>query len=225
MATLRQIYFNIMNIIRGGRQSDDELISERQMTFMVNYYRGMLIRQDYEKKRNINPDIVQDLKCVPVVLVDKADCCEIVTDCYILRTETPIPKTIEFYYNNALMYVGGVDKVHPFQISSIYESTWASGNRLTGSLEKAYLLNGYVYITSNTVLKHVNIRGIFEDPITAMEYNACNNHYTCEPYEEPYPVSASMIPIITQMIMEKELRLVLTPRSDYVGNAKEDEKN
>jgi hypothetical protein len=56
MVTKRKLTYDILNIIRGGKQSDDENISHRQIGFWVDNTRALLIRRDLEKNRSINQD-------------------------------------------------------------------------------------------------------------------------------------------------------------------------
>ena len=54
MATIKEIVYDIKNIVRGGLQSDDEMISDRQIEFQINSIRAQLIRQDINKRRSIS---------------------------------------------------------------------------------------------------------------------------------------------------------------------------
>lgn len=205
MATLNELTYNLINIIRGGRIADDESISLKQIAFWIHYYRAMLIRQEYEKGRTINPDVIQDLGCVPVQLVDKAECCEIQTNCYILKTVDPMPKGIEFYTRNAIEWVGTIDKKKNFPMQSIYRSNWKQYDKYTSNMETAYLLNGYIYITSNTTLEYINVRGVFENPEEAGEFNDCLTGSPCFSWDSRYPIAAHHIPVINEMVLKKEL--------------------
>ena len=44
--TLDEIAYNILNLLRGGRSSNDELISIEQIKFNIKHYRAMFIRRD-----------------------------------------------------------------------------------------------------------------------------------------------------------------------------------
>lgn len=222
MATLNELTYNLLNISKGGRVSDDEPISLKQVAFWVGYYRAWLLRQDYEKKRTINPDAVQSLGCVPVQLVDKAECCEIETKCYILRTIDKIPKPIEFYMRNGLEFVGTIDRAKSFQLMSPYRSNWKKYHKYTADIESAYQLNGYIYVTSNTVLEYINIQGIFEDPTEAQRYNTCENGQPCFSYDDEYPLATHFIPSLVDLITKRELGITTMSPEDTKNNAKDD---
>ena len=59
MATIKEIVYDLKNIIRGGLQSDDEMISDRQIEFQINSLRAQFIRQDINKRRTVSDNIKQ----------------------------------------------------------------------------------------------------------------------------------------------------------------------
>ena len=164
MATLNEIVANIRNIAGGRVPSDDDVPSYEQVKFWVNQYRALLIKRDLDKGKSINPDVVSDLGCVELKLVDAAECCDIKAGCVVLKTAVKIPDTIELNQYNAITFVGLIDKATGFQITTPVKAKWTKYNRFTSSAAEAYLLNGHIYITNNKVIRYINIRGIFNDP-------------------------------------------------------------
>ena len=66
MATLNEIAYNILNIARNGRSSDDDTLSINQIRHWVNYYRGSLLQKYTSNGRKIHPNCLQIL-IAPVV--------------------------------------------------------------------------------------------------------------------------------------------------------------
>jgi len=66
MATLNEIAYNILNIARNGRSSDDDTLSINQIRHWVNYYRGSLLQKYTSNGRKIHPNCLQIL-VAPVV--------------------------------------------------------------------------------------------------------------------------------------------------------------
>ena len=66
MATLNEIAYNILNIARSGRSSDDDSLSINQIKHWVNYYRGSLLQKYTSNGRKIHPNCLQIL-VAPVV--------------------------------------------------------------------------------------------------------------------------------------------------------------
>ena len=74
MATIKEIVYDLKNIIRGGLQSDDEMISDRQIEFQINSLRAQFIRQDINKRRSISDNIKQLIHCLEVETVSGDTC-------------------------------------------------------------------------------------------------------------------------------------------------------
>ena len=68
--TLDEIAYNILNLLRGGRSSNDEFISVDQIKFNIRHYRAMLIRRDYARNAYVSKSIEQDLGCLDLIKVD-----------------------------------------------------------------------------------------------------------------------------------------------------------
>ena len=56
--------------------SDDTDVSYREVAFELANQRALLIRNELNKNRTIDSDIIQDLGCVSMEPVDPAECCE-----------------------------------------------------------------------------------------------------------------------------------------------------
>ena len=203
--TLSKLVFNILNIKGGGRSSDDERLSARQVEFQIGYIRSLLIRRDYEKGRSINPITEQDLGCVPVELVDKADCCEVEVGCTILRTVNPVPTPIEVFDRDLVTYVGSVDKTHSFDEISPARARFINYNKYTRGKTRWFYMGDYIYILNNKDLKYINIRGIFEDPREAASYSHCTGE-PCFTMDSDYPIASWMIQPVTEMILKGEVK-------------------
>ena len=220
MATLNEIVFNIRRLAKAGADlTDDAVPPFKQVAFWVNYYRALLIKRDIDKGRTINTDVETDLGCVELKLVDKAECCTVRAGCKVLRTVKKIPKLVEFAHTNALTFVGLIDKVTQFQVTNPVKSVWSKYNRYLNQANEAFQLNEYVYVLNNSILQYINIRGIFEDPMAAVGFNTCEG-VPCYTEDSQYPMAAWMLPAVTELILTKELRMVLATPADVTNDAK-----
>tara|TARA_Y100000310_G_C20677275_1_gene813818 strand:+ start:544 stop:1239 length:696 start_codon:yes stop_codon:yes gene_type:complete len=219
MATLNEIERNLRLIIRAGELADDEDISSQQVKFMVDNTRSFLIKRDVDKNKYVDEATVQDLKCVPVELVDKAECCDITTDCYVLRTKKKIPTVIHGNFNSMLNYVGSIDGLTQFQ-GSTYESVrWSQYEKYTSKLSRYYEKEGYLYVINNDLLDFIRIRGVFENPREIGKFADCAGE-PCYSDDMPYPVSTSMISVINELVLTKELSVEGTSISDERNDAR-----
>ena len=101
MALLKEIVYDIKNIIRGGVQSDDDIISNRQIEFQVHSLRAQFIRQDINKRRSISDNIKQIISCLEVESVHGSTC-GLSNDIMIVRSKEKIPSSIETAHQNLI---------------------------------------------------------------------------------------------------------------------------
>ena len=72
--TLSELSYNIKNIAKGGQgNSDDDNLNIRQIEFWIRAYRARGILQTTDFGKAIDPQMVQDLGCMPLEEVDMAD--------------------------------------------------------------------------------------------------------------------------------------------------------
>ena len=76
--TLNEIAYDLLNLIRAGRSVAGETISIDQVKFWVVNTRAQLIRNEANKQRTIDPELIQDLGCVELEEVDAGESCIIV---------------------------------------------------------------------------------------------------------------------------------------------------
>jgi len=103
--TVRKIISDIRNIATSGSNPIDFRIEDSQILFWVNETRSMLISQAVKKREDINDSWLQQITCLPLISVDKSQCCEITTDCNILRTEVALPDTVDTSSDNFIVRV------------------------------------------------------------------------------------------------------------------------
>lgn len=218
MSSLNKIIYNIKNLVRGGNQSDNERLTDRQIEYIVNYYRNILIKRDLDKNKSINPDVVQDLGCIDLVLVDPSECCDLDIDCKVLRTSVKIPKTIELNQRNLLTYIGSVDKTHSYSQIDSARVRWSNNNKYISKEPKVYYLNNYIYVLNAKELTKISVRGIFEDPKEAASFSQCNGD-PCFTNDSKYPMAEWMLQPMFDMIMKGELKVGAYGRTDEANDA------
>lgn len=206
---LSEIIYNIKNLISGGLSSDDEVLSDNQFAFIVNYYRARLTKNDVEKGRNIPSLSIQTLGRVPLIQADEDECCEI--DSCVLRTKDKVPKPLETYTGiNLTVSSSGL----PYQQSTSNAIVWNCGAKYTKKEGKWYYQNGYIYIInpSSLMLDEITIKGLFEDPIEANKFRTCDcpsNNLPCNlGYDFEYPMPLHYVDIITKMFADAEYKVL-----------------
>jgi len=229
MTTKNHLVFDLLNSARGGKQSDDENISLRQVGFWVDNTRALLIRRDLEKNRSINPDMIQTLGCVDVAPIDASECPCNPSGCTVLRTVQKIPNAIELHSKNLITRVGPalVGSI-PFSLIPYSRAQFAGSNRYTRKFIKAFIHNGYVYLIGDNptliTLEKIAIDGVFENPEELGEFSTCSGQ-PCYSDDDEYPISAWMIEPLKEMINKNNFRIAITAPTDTAGNATHDVSN
>lgn len=227
MATLNSIVYDLANTARGGVTSDDDSISLRQIKFWVQNTRAKLIKQDLDKRRSINPDLIQSLGCVAVSEVDGSECNCVVLGCKILRTTLPIPRPIELQQRNLLTRVGPIlttDK--PFSLISYHRVPFIGNDRFTKKLTRAFQHNGYIYLINpndKPLLTKINVQGVFEDPTEAAAFSHCSGD-ACYTDDSQYPIASWMIEDLKAMVLNTDFRIAVSAATDTKGDAKSNEE-
>ena len=211
--TLDEISFNLLNLFRGGRSSQDEVISLAQIKFNVKHYRAVFIRRDYARNGLVTRHLEQDLKCVQLEQVDLSKCCNITIGCKAYKSKKKIPRTVRFNFEEAITYVGDVSGLGRIQMIRPFEANYISADKFTGKNAKAFMIEDYLYVLNPNGMSTVNIRGIFEDPEEVSDFLDCVDQ-PCYNGSMAFPMPMDMVQAITQGMMQGELRLLAGTFSD-----------
>jgi len=215
-----EIIYNIKNLIGGGDQSDDMTLSDRQVMFIVDYYRARLAKQDQEKGIYNASMYVQNLGCVSVIQTDKNEKCE-VDDC-ILRTEHKIPAPL--FNSNNITFVGKSNGT-PFQRKEHNAMHWKRAAKWTGREPAWYDQAHYIYLVDppTMMLSDINVQGIFERPSDALKFRTCDcpaNGEDCfDSFDFEYPMPMHHTDVVVKMIAETELRILTSIPVDNANNS------
>ena len=219
--TLNEIAYNILNLVRGGRSSNNDHISTSQIKFNVKYYRAMLIRRDFARNGVITRHLEQDLGCLELIKVDASKCCNLPTECAVYRTVRKIPKTVRFNFKDAVTYVGDISGTGTIPIVDSNTVQWLPYDKYTKNKMKAYMIEDYLYVYNADGLKFINVRGIFEDPEDLSKYDCDGND--CYDDDSDFPIPMDMLQTITQGIMSGELMMLSSSVNDTTNDTLQDQ--
>jgi hypothetical protein len=200
--TLKTIIYDLLNIIRGAKVTDDEPISERQIESWVHQYRAKLIKQDIDKGKYINPDYVQEflvngttpLTVSPVVQETRI----------LYRSDVRIPKTLDFNFKSGLLYVGDTEG-NIIQLIPEHRANYQQYDRYVPNEPLCWLNDRYINIINYSGNETISIRGIFEipteaDPLITLDHK--------------YPIPVNMLPVLKEMILKNELGIIYSNPND-----------
>jgi hypothetical protein len=219
--TLNEIAYNILNLVRGGRSSNNDYISTSQIKFNVKYYRAMLIRRDFARNGMITRHLEQDLGCLELIKVDASKCCNLPTECAVYRTVRKIPKTVRFNFRDAVTYVGDISGTGTIPIVESNAVQWLPYDKYTKNKMKAYMIEDYIYVYNADGLKFINVRGIFEDPEDVAKFDCDGSD--CYDDNMDFPIPMDMLQTITQGIMSGELMMLASSVNDTTNDTLQDQ--
>lgn len=219
MTTLNQICFDLWNHIRGNI-SDDDTMDIRMLKYFVHNQRSIWIRNNLNKNRDVDDNIVQDLGAVPIEIVDRQLDNVYIQDKKILRTVSKIPVAIELNSNTALTRIGSLDiRERPFQFIDYSRLPYIGKGKFNSKEIFTFLLNGYIYIVTDCnnplgkVIKYINIRGVFENPEEVASFTN-ELGVSCYSDDSPYPINKWMIPFMKAEILKLDLKQFVLPTDE-----------
>jgi hypothetical protein len=212
MVTLNQIVYDILNIASQGTQSDDFSISERQCALWVNELRSKLIHQAIQKKGDINDSWLQHINCLELQEVDAAECCDVDTDCTVLKSITQLPSYIE------IVSVRDILNKTTFSPITFFRAKYTSGNRYTANRPKWYMKDRYLYIINSNILEKVSLSGVFEDPTALGMFTSCEGT-PCYNIDSNYPLDLKMATDITDIILQTKIPIFMQMPKDNINDA------
>lgn len=208
--TLSNIIDDILLIARNNSISESEHLSRYQIEMWVHQYRALLIKQDIDKGRDINPMYVQTIRCIHL---ERKEC---IPGHFVYVSDITLPKLIDFHFRTGLISVKDVYG-NLIQLGSESKMKLQKYRKYTCKDYIAYLKDSRIYVEGgNNQLEYIEADVILENPADANE---------CFDPDEPYPAPAHMIPTIKDLIFSKELNVMPKMPTDTTNNSNDDMQN
>jgi hypothetical protein len=193
--TLNTIIDDILLEIRSQNISESEPISRLQVENWIIEYRSILIKQDIDKGRNLNPDYIQSIDNISITDKDSDGNSLSKNEVWISRTNIELPNGIDFHFDDSVVSI--TDEFdNLIQLTSEKRAKRQQDRRWTKHNSMAYEKDARIYITGYGDVSKINIRAIFENPMDPILGLSAN---------ERYPMPANMIPTMKEMIITKEV--------------------
>ena len=213
IGTLDTIIDDILLELRNNNISESEQLSRIQIEQWIIQYRAMLIKQDIDKGRDINPSYVQEVNGLNLDIVDYSSGDAIESSEKILVTTDPIPKTIDFHFKSGIVYLAD-SFGNEIQLMSERRSNVQKYRRYTFYDYSAFVKGNKIYINGPGELHSINLRGIFENPTLVPGFDVTN---------DIYPMPSNMLPPLKELIFAKEIKLQYP--TDVTNNSSDDTQN
>lgn len=199
MATLNEIIYNVRNIAGKGKSTRISDFSDRNIAYWAKYVRNELLYKTLKSNKDIGKQFEQDFGCLPLEIVDAANCTEIKWG-ENLKMIT-IPKLLDLPNNGGLTFFGLVDKITNIHVS-MYDDSLDSFSPYKRKGVRANIIGQNVYVRGNNELCYVNVRGIADDP-TIVNVCGSGGEVACyNPDTDCYPIPSHLEKTMYDMIFE-----------------------
>lgn len=226
MATTKsELIYDLWNFV-SPLISDDSVLDERALSYWIDNQRALWLRNELNRNRTIDDNIIQSLGAVEFEVVDRVENMPYTgTNSKIIKSKLQIPVAIELHNSTAITRVGSLDiTCRPFKLID-YTAVPFSGN---GKFNKneifAFLKGGYMYAISDCnnpawkALKYMNIRGVFEKPEEASIFSHIDGT-ACWTTDSAYPINKWVLGYLKDAIIKLDLRPFIQPLIDESNNA------
>ena len=226
--TWRQLVYMVLDEIK--LTSDDSIINENHVIFLLNKYRTFLLKQRYSDIKKPIPESNYQTICLDLENDTNNTFCG---SANYLKSKTKVP---------FLMKIGN-PRVYP---SNYFqgEITYVSRDRMRYIGYNKYMQNiiyasvgpdNYLYLTSSnpqfSYLDKVKFTGIFEDIETASEllcsnqeednHQEENNNQSCDILDRDFPIEEGLVPQLIELSVKELLGSAYRP-ADEENNANDD---
>ena len=216
--TLRGICTDLMNIVRGSQVVQSEPISMRLLENWINQYRSLLLKQEWDKKKYISADWQQQIQSLELEEVDENEDASPSTDYKTFRTKIQIPRTITHNWGLGITYLGTITG-QSIQIVNETRGHYQEYTKYTPNDRLAYLKDRYLYVMNDKEIRYITLRGLFEVPNEISHLSNLNEVVTDTTEDNHYPIPAAMLPVLKQMILSKELGIMIQAPSDQTNDS------
>lgn len=221
--TLKELIYNIRTIIKDNH-SDDIKFTDRNIAFWIKYLRTKLIRQDFDKGRQVSDVITQELN-LNLELVDSAKNKGVEVGNLTLKSTTKIPVPISSNTGKGDLITSVIGNANTDDVILVYQSKNKAirnrHNKYGKQFPVAYLDQGYIYVIGcNYYIENLRLYGVFEDPEDVYKFNNPNSNIDYESYlDQEYPLEQHMIDMINSLIKSNELNLYFQLSEDKVNDS------
>lgn len=207
--TLNELCDDILLNIRNNQIAESEKISKRQIELWINTYRAMLIKQDIDKGRTINPMYTQHI-IMNLIKLNTNNHIE-------YRSKDKLPTLIDFNYRKGVVSVKDMFG-NIIQLGNETKMKYQKYRKFTCKDYIAYTKGDYLYVEGlPNLIECVEVEVIAENPTDLI--------LCYDPDKDEYPIPAAMWSTIKQLIFEKELNIMLSTVSDTTNDSKDDTQN
>lgn len=211
--------------VRGSLKAskEDAFITDRYIySLILKYAKTFIKRQDTLDSLLRFNSLFVALPCVELIEVDKIEaCCNIKSNCKIMRTKEKIPKPLESLNGLLIRTVSSIDgstEVYMTEPGTYTSMTKTSTHKYDKSKYYWYL-NGYLYFP-NIEWESIKIEGVFEDDISNFDCNSGDCDECTKRQDQKMSIPADLLSEI-----EQQVRAEILPQSQLPPDVQDDKQS
>ena len=225
MASYRELVYAVLDELK--LSVDDSYFTEDHCIFLLNKYRGMILKQQYKDVKKEIPESNFQTLCLDLIQVPAiaGEPCEGGT---YLRSKDKIPSLMNIITPRVYtedFYQGDITYVSRERMKYVGYNKWLS-NIIYASLGP----DNYLYFKSFNPqylyleLEKVRLTGVFEEPEKAAELECNKEKGACDILDMKFPLEEALVPQVIQLVV-RELSGAIYKPEDSENNANDDLSN
>lgn len=225
MASYRELVYAVLDELK--LSVDDSYFTEDHCIFLLNKYRGMILKQQYKDVKKEIPESNFQTLCLDLIQVPAiaGEPCEGGT---YLRSKYKIPSLMNIITPRVYtkdFYQGDITYVSRERMKYVGYNKWLS-NIIYASLGP----DNYLYFKSFNPqylyleLEKVRLTGVFEEPEKAAELECNKEKGACDILDMKFPLEEALVPQVIQLVV-RELSGAIYKPEDSENNANDDLSN
>lgn len=211
--SLNNLIDNILQIARNNNVVESEHLSRHQIALWIHYYRAFMIKQWIDRERLLDDIDEMFIQTIEPIHLDKV---ETSPGKIVYVGDRELPKLIKF---NKRVGVVAVRDMHGnlIQLGSYTKAKLQKYRKATCADYIAWVKGNKIYVEGDSnLLEWISVDVIAEDPTDLGD---------CWDPDDEYPIPGAMIPTIVQLIMERELNVMVRMPSDTTNNSEDNTQN
>src|SRR3972149_1389636 len=225
--TLEQLIYEVRLVIRQQNLFDDDKLDDRLIKHWIHNQRALWIRNEMNKQRTVDEQIIQTLGCIPLEVADRSSCPSFLTSFTVLQTSVDIPKVIELNNSDGIIEIGPVDKIAiPFSYVNLQRARFSGNGKWNKNMIYAFRYGQRVLVFSRGVrsfqkyLRYLRLRGVFENPEDVAVFTHVDGT-PCYTDASDYPLNNWMWNYIRDKIIEINFKLLVAAPTDKDNDSAE----
>jgi hypothetical protein len=229
MATFDKYIYEARLRIRQLNLYDDDKLDDRLIKDWIKNQRSLWIRNEMNKPRSVDEQIIQTLGCVALEVADRTSCPTGLTGYSILQTVEDIPNLIELNNGDGIIEVGPVDRIaRPFSYITLSRARFSGNGKWNSRIIFAFRYGTKILLIAKDMesgsflkyIRYIRVRGVFVDPEEVANFTHVDGT-PCYSDTDDYPLNEWMWNYIRDQITKDNFELITTAPTDKVNDSTE----